>query len=244
LNEECDEGSGKEKETIYDLWVGQDNKEVPAEEATNLWRLMKHIAPGDSKKVTGTMDPGQGGAAWQKLCQSTQPSAAANTDRVLAQISKMKPAASHSEMREKVTEIEMVLMQAIQVGGETADSWKETWLRRVLDSMTKQMTALPHGKGYEERFVNSMDMMGDTMQTNIMKGGGGEEDWSGYEQPTPEQLAAMGKGPQLCWNCGQKGHISRDCPKGGGKAGGKKGCKYGRNADWSYKAALQKRLGR
>jgi hypothetical protein len=76
---------------------------------------MKHITAGESKKVLGTADPEQGWAAWQKLCQSTQPSVAANKDRVLAQISQVKPEASHSEMRDKVAEIEMVLMQAIQV---------------------------------------------------------------------------------------------------------------------------------
>ena len=127
-----------EKDKIDDLRVREERRDVAATEATNLWRLTKHITTGESKKVAGTVDLRQGWAAWRKSCQSTQPNVIANRGIVLAQISEVKPATNHTELREKVTEIEMVLMQAIHVGEESTDTWKEASLRRVLDPMTKQ----------------------------------------------------------------------------------------------------------
>ena len=122
-DEKCDKGSGKRKKKIDDLWVGEENRDIAATEATNLWRLLKHIATGASKTLAGTVNVDQGWAALQKLCQSMQPGVIANKGGALAQVSEVKPATHHSEMREKVTEIDGAF--ASHPGGRGDDRYLE-----------------------------------------------------------------------------------------------------------------------
>ena len=144
------------------------------------------------------------------------------------------------EMREKVTELEMKVKRAAEMGEDVPDNWKMSLLRDMTDVQTRAATAMDPGSNYEElkakimSFVNIMETVSpEAMQISPL----GEEGWA-----DEEQLAAMGKGQKkTCWICRKEGHLSHECwhAKGGtGKGGGKygKAVPPSKGGDWGQKA--------
>merc|ERR1719373_1159547 len=94
------------------------------------------------------------------------------------------------------------------------------------------------GDGDEVTYdVGTDDRNGKLCANNVVVIGGG----TGKGRP-PKGMGKGGGGMGACFNCGQEGHIARDCPLGprddgyggkgfGKKGGGKKGGGFGKSRD-------------
>ena len=257
-----------EESLVDEVWR-ETNKAMHSDglmnECSNVWRLLKRITDGEAKKVVMSVKNEDGLRAWQKLKQRFEPGLAARQGIVMAEFSGMvaRPAKNTSETVALITEMDrkMKLVEDIS-GEEVSDMHAKSVLVGILDPMTRQHTAMSHGKAFNElkkivqEFANNSMSGQEAMQIGRVQDGSpgenlGPEAW---EAPTSsaqneeiwgqsEGLNAMGG--QQCWNCKGFGHLSRDCPTAKGKGKGKdsKGFGKGKGFEWGKGYGYQPSLG-
>ena len=236
-----------QEETVDELWIETQTslygKRVTAD-MVRVWRALKRMTAGETRKVITAVKVEDGFVAWQRLHQRYEPGLATCEGIVLAEFSAMvaKPARSPQETKMLITEMDRKMKAVDEVGVEVSESHAKSVLIGLLDPETCKHTAMSHGKktSYEGlkkvvlEFANNTAGM-DPMQIGRIddaglgqEGGFGVAEWPGGEwwQNGEQEEYAMalkggGKGVK-CYNCQGNGHLARNCPiKGKGK--GKKG---------------------
>ena len=111
------------------------------EEHTNLWRLLRRIAEGESKKVVMSIKDEDGFRAWQRLKQRFERGLAARQGIVMAEFpgTVARPTKSPGESIALLTD---------DGGGSQRDA-RAVRLVGILDPVTHQHTAMNHSKSYE-----------------------------------------------------------------------------------------------
>ena len=124
------------------------------EEHINLWRLLRRITDGESKKVVMSVKDEDGLRAWQRLKQRFEPGLAARQGIVIAEFSGMvaRAAKSPGESIALFTEMDRKMKFVDDVTGEEVSEMHahaRSVLVGILDPVTRQHTAMNHSKSHE-----------------------------------------------------------------------------------------------
>ena len=122
------------------------------EEHANLWRLLRRITEGESKKVVMSIKDEDGFRAWQRLKQRFEPGLAARQGIAMSEFSGMvaRPAKSPGETVVLLTEMDrkMKLVKDM-TGEEVSEMHARSALVGILDPVTRQHTAMNNSKSHE-----------------------------------------------------------------------------------------------
>ena len=157
------------------------------EEHTNLWRLLRRITEGESKKVVMSIKGEDGFRAWQKLKQRFEPALAARQGLVMAEFSGTvaRPAKSPGETIALLTEVDrkMKLVEDV-TGEEVSEMHARSVVVGILDPVARQRTAMNHSKSYEalkkivQEFANNSTTSQEAMQSGRVEAGATAPDGS------------------------------------------------------------------
>ena len=202
----------KEEGVVDELWrdsLSDRHAESLVKENQNVWRLLRRITDHEAKKVVMSVKNEDGFRAWQKLKQRFEPGLAARTGIVIADFSGMvaRPAKSPSETIGLITEMErkMKLVEDV-TGQELSEMHARSVLVGILDPMTRQHTAMSHGKTFDQlkkivqEFANNSVTSPEAMQIGRLGGesGSGEQQEQSWASASPyaaqghEDLNALG----------------------------------------------------
>ena len=144
------------------------------EEHTDLWRLLRRITEGESKRVVMSIKNEDGFRAWQRLKQRCEPGLAARQSIVMAEFSGMvaRRAKSPGETIALLTEMDrkMKLLEDV-TEEEVSKMHARTVLVGILEPVTRQHTAMNHSKSYEalkkmvQEFANNSTTGQEALQT-------------------------------------------------------------------------------
>ncbi len=211
------------------------------DDRAEIWRALHGLTKGEAKKVIESVGEDDGWAAWLRLNQHFTPGLEVFHGQVWADLSALtqKPAKTPEDTKRLITELCSRIKRVEDITGETVNhNQSKSILLAAMDPLTKRHTSSTHGTGksFQElkneclRFINEnatvnpnamvIDSL-DTGNDDAQDGNYDHLDNGGYDET--EDLVALGKGKgkggpnTVCYGCGGKGHIARDCPRGRGK---------------------------
>ena len=228
-----------ETEPVGEAWLtekaGSHDEKVLGDQV-QVWRALKSLTDGEARKVVTSVSSENGFRAWQKLHMRFGPSLSSKQGMVLMEFSAMvaKPAKNPTETRMLLTEMERRIKLVEDVTDEQiSENHAKSVLVGILDPMTRQHTAMHHGKKStcEQlkkvvlEFVNNVTPRKDDSAMQVGRVTEEEADECYQEE---EQLGALG-GWSQCYKCQGYGHLARECPsKGKGKSGPSSQADYGK----------------
>ena len=188
------------------------------EEHTNLWRLLRRITEGVSKKVVMSIKDEDGFTAWQRLKQRFELGLAAQQGIVMAEFSGMvaRLAKSPGETIALLTEMDRK-MKLVEdgTGEEVSEMHARSVLVEILGPVTRQHTVMNHSKSHKalkkiaQQFPNNSTTSQETMQIGRVEAGATAPTtaWPPPAAETPEDSCEE--------SCIGYGHVSQKCPNFG-----------------------------